>query len=587
MTVRMTGGEALARALGPENVPFVFGVAGGKLLRFMHALSQQQAIRYVGVRHEASASMMAAATYAASGRMAVAMGEVGPGAINLLAGMGNAYNNNLAVFALTSNNQLAASYPARGLFMGMDTRAMFAPVTKWNAVVQDGERIPELVRTAFREALSRGRPGPVHLDVPQNVLVSSYDFDEADFETTPDRYRAMLVPRASAEAISRAAELLNNARRPLLVAGGGVARARAETEFRRLAERLGAPATATQMGLGSVSTDSPAFFGHGGVIGGPAIPDAFARADVILAVGCRFSSWLWNQDGPLPNKDAQLIEINIDAADIGRTKARSVGIIADARSGLIDLDAALAAARYEKSADPEWVHELTQLYAQYRANLQTISEADDDPVMHPAALATEIAAHLPRDVLVTYDGGHTTFWSNDLTPAYEPRTRFHDPGMSQLGFGTPWALALQLLYPGRPVVNIIGDGAFGFTLTELDTARRYQLPVVSIIHNNGAWGVIRAGQRRALDFELGTDLEGTDYAAIARGFGAHAETVTRLDEIGPAMKRAFAAKAPAVLDCRTRFVPHPCLPQFGAMSGFGLRVGNLLHAAAPGAKERS
>ena len=111
-TVRMTGGEALVRALGPENVPFVFGVAGGKLLRFMHALSQQQAIRYVGVRHEASAAMMAAATYAASGRIAVAMGEVGPGAINLLAGMGNAYNNNLAVFALTSNNQLAASYPA-------------------------------------------------------------------------------------------------------------------------------------------------------------------------------------------------------------------------------------------------------------------------------------------------------------------------------------------------------------------------------------------------------------------------------------------------------------------------------------------
>jgi acetolactate synthase-1/2/3 large subunit len=189
--------------------------------------------------------------------------------------------------------------------------------------------------------------------------------------------------------------------------------------------------------------------------------------------------------------------------------------------------------------------------------------------MHPAALAQEIARALPGDALAVYDGGHTTFWSNDFTPVRDVRTRFHEPGMSHLGFGLPYALALQAQQPGRPVFNITGDGSFGFTLNELDTARRYRLPVVNVIHNNAAWGIIRQGQRMQLDFEMGTSLEGTDYAAVARGFGCHGENVTHLEEVGPAIQRALASGLPAVLDCRTRFVPHPAGPMFGAMNKYG------------------
>ena len=141
---------------------------------------------------------------------------------------------------------------------------------------------------------------------------------------------------------------------------------------------------------------------------------------------------------------------------------------------------------------------------------------DPDPTMHPAALAKAIADALPADALAVFDGGHTTFWSNDFTPVDAVRTRFHEPGMSHLGFGLPYALSLQLQQPGRPVFNITGDGSFGFTMNELDTARRQGLAVITVIHNNAAWGIIRAGQRMQLDFEMGTSLEGTDYAAIAR-----------------------------------------------------------------------
>ena len=183
--------------------------------------------------------------------------------------------------------------------------------------------------------------------------------------------------------------------------------------------------------------------------------------------------------------------------------------------------------------------------------------------MHPAALADAIGRALPDDALVAYDGAHTSFWTNDLTPAYEPNTRFHDPGMGHLGFGIPYANGLKLRFPDRPVVNVTGDGAFGFTLQELDTARRYGLNAVHVIHDNAAWGVIRLGQSKQ-GFELGTDLSGTDYVAIARAFGCHAERITRPDEVAPALERAFASGKPAVIDAVVQLVPHPGLPRFAS-----------------------
>jgi acetolactate synthase-1/2/3 large subunit len=184
--------------------------------------------------------------------------------------------------------------------------------------------------------------------------------------------------------------------------------------------------------------------------------------------------------------------------------------------------------------------------------------------MHPAQLALALGEALPADALVVYDGAHTSFWSNDLTPVYEPRTRFHDPGSGHLGFGVPYAHALALLEPGRPVVDITGDGAFGFSVAELDTAVRYGISAVHVIHDNQAWGVVAQSQKR-LGFQLGTSLEGTDYVAIARGFGAFAERVERPEEVAGALGRALAAQRPAVIDARVRFDPHPGMPRFGAM----------------------
>lgn len=203
----------------------------------------------------------------------------------------------------------------------------------------------------------------------------------------------------------------------------------------------------------------------------------------------------------------------------------------------------------------------------HRERLKALADTEGK-VMHPASLAREVSKFIRDEDLVTFDGGHTSFWSNDFTSANLPATRFHEPGMAHLGFGLPWALALSKACPDRRVFCITGDGAFGFTIQELDTARRNGLNVIVVVHNNEAWGVIRFAQEMK-GFEFGTALNDTDYAAIARGFGCHGERISRVDEVLPALERAAAANLPAVIDARVLFEPHPMLPVFGKSTSPG------------------
>lgn len=576
MALELNGAQALVRVLLGEQVRDVYGIVGGKLGALLHAISQQSELRFLGVRHEGAGPMMAAATHAGTGRMAVAIAEMGPGGLNMASGLGVAFANNLPLLAVTTNQHRAASYPHSGMFMDLDTVGVTRPVTKWNAVVHDARRMPELARRAFREALS-GRPGPVHLDIPQDVLSQRCSFADDAFDIAPAHYRATGRVRPDAAGVADAIALLRTARRPLVVAGGGVVASGAAPQLRELARRLNAPVVPTQMALGVVASDSPHFIGHGGLIAGEAVRHAFAQADAIVAVGCRWSSWMWDEYGPFARRGHRMVSINIDPLALGHPALHAVALQADAGAALDDLLAAWddgVAAR----VDVDWLPAARGVRAAYEAKLSALADSatEDGEAMHPATLAREIARALPGDALAVYDGGHTSFWSNDFTPVHAVRTRFHEPGMSHLGFGLPYAMALQAQHPGRAVVQVTGDGSFGFTMNELDTARRHRLPVLTVIHNNEAWGIIRTGQHNALGFELGTGLEETDYAAIARGFGCHGERVTRAEEVGPAMQRALASGLPAVLDCRTRFVPHPAMPMFGSMNRFGFDA--LTHA---------
>ncbi|MFF5497816.1 thiamine pyrophosphate-binding protein [Streptomyces aquilus] len=553
-------GHVLARLMSRAGVRNVYGVAGGALGPLLRALGEQPDLHYIGTRHEAAGALMATAAYQATGVPAVCVAEQGPGTHNLMAGLGSARANNLALIAITVSGHSADSSLERGALMQLDAVAALRPLTKWNTQVRDVHRLREAFRAALRHALT-GTPGPVHLDIPRDVMATVVDVPGDEPTLTTDAFQRPLPTIADPGAVGDAAALLAQARRPLLIAGGGAAGA--DIPFRRLVARLGAAATTTQMGTGVVASDDPAFIGHGGVVGGPAVLRAMREADVVLAVGCRFSSWLWQEGEPVVRGEPEqrLIQVDVEPSIIGRARPVSVGLVGDAAAVLDQLGDALDGLD-QASERADWLASLTQ---EYRAHLAEFDKLADDNarVMHPAALGKALGELVPPQSLVVYDGGHTTFWSNSLTPVTGSRTRFHEAGMAQLGFGLPYANALAHLHPDRPVVHITGDGSIGFTLQELDTARRYGLRALHVVHNNEAWGVIRASQEHS-GFEFGTRLEGTDYAAIARGFGCHGERVESFGELAPAFARALASPLPALLDVRVRFEPHPMFGAFGA-----------------------
>ncbi|MFD5594143.1 thiamine pyrophosphate-binding protein [Streptomyces griseorubiginosus] len=560
-------GHVLANLMSSAGIHHIHGVAGGALGPLLRAIGERPELRYIGTRHEAAGALMATAVYQATGVPAVCLAEQGPGTHNLMAGLGSARANNLALVAITVSGHSADTSPGRGALMQLDAVEALRPLTKWNTQVRDARRLPEAFGTALRHALT-GTPGPVHLDIPRDVLAASVDFgaDESAVQRA-----AFVSPRptvADPVAVADAAALLARSRRPLVIAGGGAVTA--DAQVRALIGKLGASATTTQSGIGVVATDDPALVGHGGVIGGPAVIRAMREADLVLAIGCRFSSWLWQDGAPVVRGEPEqrLIQVDIEPSVIGHARPVSVGLVGDATAVLAQLGDALAqrADIHEESAASaaraDWLASLREEYEAHLTELDKLA-ADTGPVMHPAALAKALGVLIPEESLVVYDGGHTSFWSNSLTPTHRSRTRFHEAGMAQLGFGLPYANTLAALHPDRTVVHITGDGSIGFTLQELDTARRYGLRALHVVHNNEAWGVIRASQQHA-GFELGTELAGTDYAAVARGFGCHGERVETWDELAPAWDRALASPLPALLDVRVRFEPHPMFPAFGA-----------------------
>jgi thiamine pyrophosphate-dependent acetolactate synthase large subunit-like protein len=557
----LSAAEAVVAGLVAAGVTEVFGIAGGKFAPLLQALAREPKLRWTGVRHEAAAAFMATAVAHRTGRLAACIAEMGPGALNLASGLDTAHTNHLPVLAITVGAPAALRDPAHGLLMELDAPRLFGAVTKWRATVADAGRIPELMARAVRETAT-GAPGPVHLEIGYDVLGVPQACAAAEIDAVTAALQTGRAP-ADPELVRRAAALLGEAERPLLIAGGGVIAAQAHGELRAVAAALAAPVLVTQMGIGALASDDPHLVGQGGVVFGDSVLRALRDADVVLAAGCRFSSWLW--DGIRPagadNPEQRLIHLDRDPTVIGRLRPAAVGLVGDARAVLSQLADSLGS--HAGDGDPRWRPGLRAEHLAHRCTIAALGEGESGP-MHPAQLARALGEALPEDALVVYDGAHTSFWSNDLTPVPGPRTRFHDSGSGHLGFGVPYAHALALLEPGRPVIDITGDGAFGFNIAELDTAVRYGLSVVHVIHDNQAWGVIAQSQKR-LGFELGTALEGTDYAAIARGFGAHGEHIETPDEVPGALARALAGGGPAVIDARVRFDPHPGMPRFGAM----------------------
>jgi acetolactate synthase-1/2/3 large subunit len=418
--------------------------------------------------------------------------------------------------------------------------------------VPDAAHIPSYLQRAYAEADS-GRKGAVHLTIPVDLLAAPVAPVAPVVAPGPE---GTPLPPVSFPApdIHRAIALLRAAQRPILIAGSGVWWARAEEALRRFIEIAQIPLYTITMGRGTVSDDHPLVMGYADPALNHAVHTAFREADLFLIVGKRIDYRLALGGSRLFPPDARFIQIDIHPQELGLNRRLDAAICADAR---LALEALAEAAGPQPWPRRPWLERLRALRRDWEATLAQAASDDASP-MHPAALCRELSQALPRDVLYSWDGGDFVHWGRALLPAREPGGWLRLGPLGAIGSSLPNALALQLAHPRRPVAVITGDGALGFYIAEMDTAVRHKLPIVVIVGNDAGWGLERELQSFAYGgVTVACELQSTPYDVIMKGFGGGGETIERLEQVRPAVQRAFASGVPYCLNVKIRGVRSP------------------------------
>jgi len=550
-----TVSSVLLKILKKHDIRHVFGLPAAQLGLVMDGASRDPYFSYVTTRHEEAAGHMAHAIARVTDSMAVCFGTVGPGAMNMVPGVAAAWADNIPLLALTANNQSWTIDPGRDLLQNAEHIAVYKPITKWNAVIRSPERAGELVERALHVARS-GKPGPVHLDIPCDIGTSACAHV---LDSLPTLAPARPVPGPA--DMDRVVAMLSEARRPVLIAGGGVARSGATEAFRELIKLTGFPATTTPNAQGAVPKDCATHIGSGGMLAGSGAVRALREADTVLAIGCKFSSWtLINKPPVYPVVEGQrVIQVDIDDDSLGKNAPLALGLVGDARAFLELLNQALADTSFER--DDSWVRAVVDEYQTYRAQVEEMADATftkGTGILNEAAVSRAVSRQVPEDAIIVFDGGQTMEWTQTFIQPRDPHSFVFNPGMGHLGMGQPFANAAKLAHPERPVILITGDGAMGCTVQELETAARYGLQTITVVFNDSHWGMYRPLGEGVLDNQAyGTRLTDVDFSAVARGFGCHGERVTALEALPAAFDRARQCGGPALLEIPVDFTPHP------------------------------
>lgn len=535
---QMTGAEAVVEMLRREGVSMVFGIPGVHALGIYNVLVDCPDIEHINVRHEQAAGFMADAYARATRGIGVALVTPGPGAGNSITAMGESYASSTPVLYLIPQIKSTLVDSGKGsIHEYKDHFNMIKSVTRWCARVKTPEEIPAALAAALR-VLKTERPGPVAVEMPMDLIAAKANME---FPSSPDAAKK----NADVGQIKQAAELLAQAGRPAIFVGGGCVRAGADDEVRELAELLQAPVVSTFMGKGVLPEDHPLSLGcingmnpfRGAPTKGPFYDRLWSQVDVLLAVGMKFSEAA--TDGwRLPVCDT-LVQIDIDAAELGKNYPATVGIEADAKlalSALIEqVQAGLAQSRPSRAAELAEVREEVRRLILERSP-QELEVLDG------------LRSLLPRDAVVANDMTIMTYWSGRYFPVYEPSTFLYPYGSTTLGYGLPAAIAAKLARPESKVVGLLGDGGFMWTCQEVATAVKYRVSVPIVIFNDSCYGVLKSFQEGRFGRSFEVDLTNPDFVDFAKAFKARGVRVRSLDELKAALEEAFDAGTITLID---------------------------------------
>jgi len=540
----VTGADLVARQLKARGVPFVATLCGNGLDPF-YVACQRQGLRLVDVRNEQAAGYMADVVGRLTRRAGVCSVSSGVAHVNALTGLTNAHFDGSPVLLITGASDSRTA--GMGNFQDLDHVALARPLCKLAQRVERAERIPLAVHEAIATAES-GRPGPVHLCISGDVLHASVN--EADVErwlVEAERRQTAggdsATPRSAADSdlVREAVGVLARSQRPLLVAGSGVFYAGGEESLRRLAAAIGAPVVTPIWDRGSVSRPMPQFLGvSGAASGGPAL---LADSDAIVLAGARVDYRVGYMKPPAISARAHVLRIDCQPGEINQGVSPDVGLLGDPAVVLAQVCDEWQ--RRRLAARTDWLREAQKRNAQYRARWAKPPAA---PPMTGQHLVEALRPVLADDTIFLVDGGNIGQWAHVLLWDRYPGGWLTCGASGVVGWGLPGAIAAKLLHPDRPVLLLSGDGAIGFTIAELEIAVRHQVPIVVVVADDQAWGIVASGQKRSLGEPIASLLGPVDYAKVAQGFGARGVTVRTPDELTAAARQALGADRPTVIE---------------------------------------
>ncbi|MBQ2353156.1 MAG: acetolactate synthase large subunit [Methanobrevibacter sp.] len=555
----MRGGEAIIESLKNMGVKTIFGYPGGQTIPFYDMLYDAD-INHILVRHEQAAAHAADGYARASGRVGVCLATSGPGATNLVTGIGTAYMDSSPIVAITG--QVPTHLIGNDAFQEADIIGITMPIVKYSYQPKNPDLIPSIIKSSF-EIASTGRPGPVLIDVPKEVQEGELTkFDDSLIETPG--YNPTI--KGNIRQVKKARDLIKEAKRPMILAGAGVIISNACAELRKFAETINAPVMTSLLGKGAFDETNDLALGMLGMHGRKVSNDYINESDLLIAIGIRFSD---RTTGRIESfaPDTKIIHIDIDPAEIGKNVEVDLPIVGDARNILSSLNKVLTT--YRPSSD---VNKWTDMIKQKKIELLPRVTYDDVP-LKPQTVIKEIAEVLTPESILTTDVGQNQMWAAHFFDTQKPRKFISSGGLGTMGFGFPAAIGAKVACPDDPVVSLNGDGGFLMVCQELATVREYDLPVIAIVLENRTLGMVYQWQSLLYNERHSQTLLGNspDFVKLAESFGVNATRITKPGETKEALSSAIKDNEPVLLN--VVIDPEEALPMLPPGAGINEMIG--------------
>ncbi|MFK2826277.1 thiamine pyrophosphate-binding protein [Bacillus sp. B190/17] len=532
--VKVSGGQAVVKVMEKEKVKKAFCLPGESYLGVIDALYEHPSIQLISTRHEGGASFMAEAYAKASGEVGVCMATRGPGAANLAIGLHTAMQDSTPLVALIG--QVERPFKGKEAFQEVEFTSFFSHLCKWTVEIESAERIPELLHRAFYMARS-GRPGPVVVSLPHDMLEDTFEYMEQHVQ----HERA---PLPSEESVVEALLKIKGAKRPIIIAGGGVTRTKSADLLVRFAQTMSVPVATSFRRFDAFPNSHSHYAGWLGFGTRKGLLDYIKQSDLVVALGTRLSQ-VTTGDYTLLGEQTKLVQVDISPDSIGKVYSPELGITADVKQFLRK---ALKLVAPVKDEEKELiVKELNEAYVAFSTAPKDYSEqyVDMDGMMY------DIMRAFPKDAILTSDAGNFFGWLSRYY-RFDCENTYIGPTSGAMGYGLPAAIGVKIAQPDKMVVSFSGDGGFMMTIQELETAVRFGIPVIAVVVNNNMYGTIRAHQEKQFPGRvIATGLSNANFAELARLFGCHGEQVTKNEDFLPALERARASGRPAVIEVLT------------------------------------